>query len=216
MAEKLLIKKPAEITRAFAGDFILDDILDDKYSRVWDLAFPYLEAGKRKDFVLHTKCVIISMQMLLEKENGDVDVLIPAAILHDTGWSKVPIALQKSLDNAEAKKAMQMHLECGASIAEEILTKLKYGKDKIKRIADIVFAHKFQNPQDREKQMMIDADTLTDVFYEQFYGDCKDYDLTPEALFNIRKNNKYYTETARKIFAVELEARRKEIWSGKQ
>ncbi|MBU4300525.1 MAG: HD domain-containing protein [Nanoarchaeota archaeon] len=195
--------------KAFAGDFILIE----KYAQVWDLALPYLEAGKKKDFVLHTKCVIKSMQMLLENEKGDADILMPAAILHDTGWSKVPAALQKSLDKAEAKKAMQMHLECGALIAEELLAKLNYGKDKIKRIAAIVFAHKFQSPQDSEKQIMIDADNLTDVFYEQFYGDCKDYKLTPEELFNIRKNNTYYTKTARKIFASELDARKKEIWN---
>lgn len=188
------------------------DSLDEEYLRAWNLALPYLKAGKKKDFVRHTKCVIRAMKMLIEKEGGDADILMPAAILHDTGWSKVPATLQKSIDKAEAKKAMQMHLDCGAKIAERILTKLNYGKDKIKRIAGIVFAHKFQDPKDHEKQMMVDADTLTDVFYEQFYSDCKDYKLTPEALFNIRKNNNYYTETARKIFANELEARRIEIW----
>ena len=194
--------------RAFAGD----TISEEKYARIWALALPYLERGKKKDFVLHTKCVIRSMQMLLEHESGCADVLMPAAILHDTGWSKVPVLLQKSLDKVEAKKAMQMHLEYGAAIAKKLLIKLGYDKDKINRIANLVFAHKFQNPQDCEKQLMIDADTLTDVFYEQFYADCKDYKLTPEALFNIRKNNKYYTETTKTIFIVELEKRKKEIW----
>lgn len=194
--------------KGFAGDLILEE----KYTRIWNLALPYLQKGKKKDFVLHTKCVIKSMRMLLEKEKGDADILMPAAILHDTGWAKVPLFLQKSLDKAEAKKAMQMHLECGASIAKEILTKLGYPENQIRRIADIVLVHKFQKPKDAEKRLLIDADTLTDVFSEQFYGDCKDYGLSPEALFNIRKNNMFYTETARKIFAEELGKRRTEIW----
>ncbi len=194
--------------KEFAGDMIKEKT----YAQIWNLAIPYLEKGKKKDFVLHTKCAIKAMQMLLETEKGDADILMPAAILHDTGWAKVPLPLQKSRDNAEAKKAMQMHLECGASITKEILTKLEYPKNQIGRITDIVFAHKFQNPKDAEKRLLIDADTLTDIFREQFYGGCKDYRLTPEALFNIRKNNKFYTETARKVFKEELEKRRKEIW----
>lgn len=194
--------------KAFAGDLISDD----KFARILGAAVFYLKKGKKKDFVLHTKCVIKAMRILLEKENGDAGILIPAAILHDTGWSKVPVSLQKSLDNAEAKKAMQLHLEYGAAIAKDVLGKLGYSKEQIKRISDIVFAHKFQNPKEPEKRLFIDADTLTDVFREQFYADCRDYKLSPEALFNIRKNNRFYTETARKIFKEELEERKKEIW----
>jgi len=95
------------------------------------------------------------------------------------------------------------------------LAKIGYNKKQVKTIIDIVLAHKFKNPKSLDKKLLIDADTLSDVFKEQFYGDCKAYKLSPEILYNIRKNNKFYTKTAKAIFDKELENRRNEL-SGTQ
>jgi len=186
-------------------------IMKKKYMKIWRAAIPYLKKGRRKDFVLHTRGVIKAMELLLKQENGNEDALIPAAILHDTGWSKVPLDLQRTNDKAKIKRAMKMHLKYAASIIDEVLAKTGYNKKRIKTIIEIVLAHKFKNPRSLNKRLLIDADTLADVFKDQFYGDCKAYNLRPEALYNIRKNNKFYTETARKIFDKELEKRRKEF-----
>lgn len=83
-------------------------------------------------------------------------------------------------------------------------------RKKIKTISDIVLAHKFQNPKDLSKRLLIDADTLSDTFKEQFYKDCKEYKLSPKSLYEIRKNNRFYTKTARTIFKKELAKRRRE------
>ena len=72
--------------------------MKEKYNNIWELAKPYLEKGVKKDFILHTTCVVKAMELLLEHEKGDESLLIPAAILHDVGWSKVPQDLQKSSD----------------------------------------------------------------------------------------------------------------------
>lgn len=100
-------------------------------------------------------------------------------------------------------------------IIDEVLTKVGYKNKQIKTIIEIVLAHKFKNPRSLNKRLLIDADALADSFRDQFFADCKEYNLKPEALYNIRKNNKFYTETARKIFNKELEKRRKEFSTSK-
>jgi len=180
-----------------------------KFKKIWDLAIPYLKKGKRKDFLLHTKGVVKAMKLLLRKEKGDPNILIPAAILHDTGWSRVPINLQKSNDKKKIEKAMKLHLKYSVPIINKILTKVGYNKSQIKQIIDIVLAHKYQNPKRLDKRLLIDADTLSDAFKEQFYGDCEAYNLSPKKLYTIRKNNKFYTKTANNIFRKELEKRKK-------
>jgi hypothetical protein len=181
------------------------------YRKIWRLALPYLSKGIRKDFVLHTKMVVKGMKLLLKKERGDKDILIPAAILHDTGWANVPHYLQKAQDSKRIRKAMELHLKLSAPIIKEILCKVNFKTKKIKRVTDIVLAHKYKNPRALEKRMLIDADTLSDVFKEQFYSDAKIYKVMPEDFFHIRRNNKFYTETAREIFQKELNKRAREI-----
>ena len=58
---------------------------------------PYLKSGVRKDFVLHTKGVIKAVEMIVKMGGkGDERLLVPAAILHDVGWSNISRKLQKS------------------------------------------------------------------------------------------------------------------------
>jgi len=50
-----------------------------------------------------------------------------------------------------------------------------------------------------------------DVFKEQFYADVKAYKTTSKKNYDVRKKNKFYTKTAKKIFKQELAKRKKEI-----
>ncbi len=183
------------------------------FNDVWELAVPYLKKGKRKDFLIHTRYVVKAMKMLLKKEAGDPDIMIPAAMLHDTGWSNVPLELQKHLKGEKARRALELHLEYAVPIIEEVLTKLDYDKGRIQRITEVVLSHKFKDPKELEKRLLIDADTLSDAFKEPFYEDCKAYNMKPKKLYEFRKKNKFYTKSAREIFRKELGKRKKEIMS---
>ena len=59
--------------------------------------------------------------------------------------------------------------------------------------------------------MLIDADALSDVFKKQFYSDIKSYDITAKENYNFRRNNIFYTKTAKVIFNKELKRREKEL-----
>lgn len=183
-----------------------------KFERVWRLALPYLKKGKRKDFVIHTKGVIKAMELLLRREGGDKNILIPVAIVHDVGWSRVPLNLQRSNKKIERKRALKLHLKYAPPIIEKILTKCGYDKNQIKKIIDIVLSHMFKNPRRLDKRLLIDADTLSETFKEEFYINVKAYKTTPEEHYNFRKNNRFYTKTAKMIFHIEIEKRRKEIF----
>lgn len=181
------------------------------YDRIWNLAKPYLKKSVKKDLILHTKGVVKAIQLILRDEEGDEDILIPAAILHDVGWSKVPKNLQKSIEKSEWREAQELHLEYSVPIVKKILSSLNYKKDQIQRIIEIIKSHKFQDPREKDKRLLIDADTLADAFKEQFNSDVKSYKITPELMYKIRKKNKFYTKTAKRIFFEELDKRKKEF-----
>lgn len=181
--------------------------MSKELNKIWKLATPYLKAGVRKDFFLHTQVVVKAMKLILKKEKGDVGLLFPAAILHDTGWSRVPEYLQKNNNKRDQIKALKLHIKYAAPIIKEILTKLEYNKNNIREIVEIVKSHKFKNPKDINKKILIDADNLSDAFRKQFENDLISYNQTRDKLYNYRKNNKFYTKTAEKIFRKELSKR---------
>ncbi len=186
--------------------------MQKKYRQIWELALPYLEKSVRKDFVVHTKGVVQAMEMLLKKEKGDEDMLMISAILHDTGWSKVSKKLQLGWKDKKIKnEAERQHIEFAQETISEILAVAGFGKGEINKIVSIVQSHRFGNPRNVNKRLLIDADNLSDTFKEQFHSDMKEYDNTAAELLEFRKNNRFYTETARDIFFREMKKRKQEI-----
>jgi len=183
-----------------------------KYRNIWELAVEQLRKGINKDFVLHTEGVVKAMRLILEKEKGNPDILIPAAILHDVGWAKVPKKYQRTTNKKKQLIALKLHIKYAPEIINTILTSLDYKAPQINEIVDIVVAHKFFRPRKLDKKLLIDADQLSDAFKDQFYGDVKAYQTTSEKLYNFRiKNNDFYTETAENIFLKLMKQRQNEF-----
>ena len=86
---------------------------------------PYLKRGTMKDFIAHTKHVVKSMELLLANEGGEERILIPAAILHDVGFSKIDKKLQCSKELKEKREAQRQHLVLAGGIIQEILEKVQ-------------------------------------------------------------------------------------------
>jgi HD superfamily phosphodiesterase len=185
--------------------------MNNNFEKIWELAMPCLKKGIMKDFVSHTKYVVKSIEMIIDGEGGDHNILIPAAILHDVGWSKVDPALQLNDDMEKKREGQRQHIAFAKEIIEEILNKANYLKEDIQKIVEIVEAHKFQDPKEKEKQMLIDADNLSDTFKEQFDSDVIAYHSTPKQVYEFRTNNKYYTQTSKKIADRNMAELRKEI-----
>lgn len=185
-----------------------------KHQKVWKSTLPYLKKGKMKDFIVHTEGVMKAITLILKHEKADKNILILAAILHDVGWAKVPKELQEQplrVNKLKLKKAMKLHLEYSQPIIEKILGELNYKQKDIERIVGIVKDHKYKNPKDKEKRLLIDADNLSDVFKKQFWTDVKKYKADPKEQYEFRRLNKFYTKTARDVFEKELNKRKKEL-----
>jgi len=186
--------------------------MKQKYQNVWKLAAEQLSKGINKDYVLHTEGVVKAMDLILKKEKGNPDVLIPAAILHDVGWAKVPKKYQCTPDENKKLLAMKLHIKYAPEIIRNILTSLNYKVSWINEIIDVVVSHKFCKPRKLSKKLLIDADQLSDAFKEQFNSDIKAYNSTPEKLYNFRmKDNKFYTKTAENIFLKFMKKRLNEF-----
>ncbi|EFK07345.1 HD domain protein [delta proteobacterium NaphS2] len=110
------------------------------YERIWDLARPYLNTRKNDT---HTEIAAGLAQQLLAQEGGDEDVVMPAIILHDTGWKKVPedVQLKAFGPKATSSEWNRVHEVEGARIAGDILRKVDYPDDKILEIQEIIKGH---------------------------------------------------------------------------
>jgi len=183
--------------------------MNKQYQKIWKLALPYLKSGARKDFVLHTKGVVKAVEMIIKfSGQGDESLLMPAAILHDTGWSRVPKVLQSSDEARDKLKALRLHIKYAPEIIRKVLGQIGYENKKIKKIIEIVKSHKFKNPKEINKRILIDADAVSDCFKEQFKSDMKSYKAIKRDLYNFRKkNNKFYSKVAEEIFNKEIEKR---------
>lgn len=175
---------------------------------------PYLEKGIKKNFIIHTEGVVKAMEFILEKEKGDPDILIPAAMLHDVGWANVPRKYQRTKDKTDKLRGMKLHIELAPEIIKDILQSVNYKAFQINKVIEIIQAHKFSKPRKLSKKMLIDADHLSDAFKEQFYSDVKAYNSTPEKLYDFRmSDNNFYTKVAKDIFLEQMKQRRSEFES---
>lgn len=182
------------------------------YQNIWKLATKYLEKGLNKNFIIHTKGVVKATKLILQKENENPDILIPAAILHDVGWANVPSKYQNTTNKADKLKGMKLHIKFAPEIIKNILQSLNYKNSQINEIIKIIQAHKFVKPRKLSKKILIDADQLSDSFKKQFYSDVKTYNLTPQKLYNFRiKDNRFYTKVARDIFFEQMNQRNDEF-----
>lgn len=98
---------------------------------------------------VHNLCLLIAK----DEENVDLEVLIPAALLHDIA------RVEESQDNT----GQIDHAILGCEIAEGILKELEYEKEKIYMIKHCISAHRFRTgnePKTIEAKILFDSDKL--------------------------------------------------------
>jgi len=99
----------------------------------------------------HTERVYNLAVKIGKDEEVDIDVIKAAALLHD-------IARQGEEDGK-----VKCHAEEGAKIAEEMLNKLDFPKDKIEKVTYAIKVHRYSKgikPETKEAAVIQDADRL--------------------------------------------------------
>ena len=93
---------------------------------------------------------VVNLCNSLANEDVDGDVLIAAALLHDIARGE-----EHSLN-----KKSDYHIEQGAKIAEEILSKINFPKHKIAKVKTCIAQHEDEGSEIIESQILQDCDRL--------------------------------------------------------
>ena len=157
----------------------MDRILE---GRLRQIVKPYLDRGRRSDYE-HTLRTIVYARQLLQKEEGDEEIVIPALYLHDIGWSKVNYEdwINAKPDQKKYADSLAAHMRHGAEISKRILENLKYDEEKMDAIVSIIAVHDIPDQvfalKDPSATMVAEADYLDRygpeslVRFRSIYGD---------------------------------------------
>lgn len=120
----------------------IDSLLNSEEREIWESAWPY--QGKRKD-PEHTEIVTYFGFKLLEHLEGNRNVVIPAAILHDTGWGLMPkertaLFMQENWREYETELRKE-HQEAGKNFALGLLIGMKYPLEHREHSVEIISQH---------------------------------------------------------------------------
>jgi HD domain len=114
-------------------------VLTDIEQAIFEQAKPYLDVMNNE---LHTRTVIRFVLELLPATDGDRAIVVPAAILHDVGWSQVPYDIVKKARIPRGdKELVKIHEAKGAVIARRILEHLNYEAAHIEPVIAIIEGH---------------------------------------------------------------------------
>ena len=100
-------------------------------------------------FRVYKLCLLIAKH----EKNVDLEILIPAALLHDIA----------RVEESQDKTGEIDHAVLGSVIAEDILRKLEYEEEKIQKIKHCIIAHRFRTgnePNTVEAKILFDSDKL--------------------------------------------------------
>ena len=174
-------------------------------------AGPYLTV---RDNNTHTRIALEFGFRLLESEAGDRDVVIPALILHDVGYSRVPPGLLHRAYGPDAEEDVtRVHEREGAKIAAAILKDAGYDKARTEEILGIIDGHDTRKTAlSLNDRIVKDADKLT-RYSRNFWSRIGQFQVTYEE-FSARLEEFidawFFLETSRKMARKELGLRRKE------
>lgn len=188
--------------------------MEEIYERIWELAKPLLNTRHNQQ---HTEVAYRAALRLLESEEGDETIVIPAIILRDVGWIKVPEELQLSAFGPKArnKELNRVHEVEGVKLAREILAKVNYDPEKMDEILAIIDGQDSRreaiSPSDK---IVKDADKLCRFTHQGTSLDCERYEMSFDEWYEFLKariDRWFFTQTARKIAREELERRKEEF-----
>ena len=185
-----------------------------KEREIWDKALPYQD--KRND-VGHAEHVVYFALKLLELIAGaERAIVIPAAVLHDTGWSKLMPKVFSHYDpfSEDFKKNKllyrNIHQKASLQISKKILKQVNYPNEFVPAILEIVSQHDTREGFFcAEDGIVRDADKLWRFTLQQMQADYFKR-MTVEKIKEIRMNDienssYFYSGISRQIARAELE-----------
>ena len=103
----------------------------------------YLDSGRSGDYE-HTLRAVGYGKELLQHEEGEEGIVIPALYLHDIGWGEVNFEDFINITSPSKKKdaaSVDLHMKHGAALAKQILEKLDHDRETTQAIVSIIAVH---------------------------------------------------------------------------
>ena len=199
--------------------YSIDEIFDLEkievpYQRIFELAMPFL---KTRLNLPHTYIVYQYANLLMETEGGSREIIIPACILHDVGWSTVPEDQQLRAfgPNITEPEARRKHEVEGVSIARQILSQTGCNGSLVEKIIEIIDGHDTTpNARSLEDAITKDSDKLFRLSSCGFRIDCERFQVDPREYWpNLlkRSRNWFLTPTGKELAAHEARGRDQEF-----
>jgi hypothetical protein len=190
---------------------------DTFLGELFRLAKPYL---KIRGDLPHARVSHEYARRLLQAEGGEREVVEPAVILHDVGWSRltpeqIKVAFGVRAGGEKAERLNRIHEQEGAAIARRLLDSLGYDPARIERIAFYIGRHDSGSQADSlEEKIIKDADKLWRFSARGFWDEIRRQGLDQTELYNFllaRYRLWFFTPTALALAEKELKARRIEV-----
>jgi HD superfamily phosphodiesterase len=113
------------------------------FEKIWKLALPYQD---KRDDKGHAQITTNYALQLLKTEMGNDEIVVPAIILHDIGWSQLDkkqrmIIFDHNATRDQKLNARYKHQDASVKFAKEILNQLNYSDDLINEITEIISQH---------------------------------------------------------------------------
>lgn len=114
-------------------------------------------------YYYHTLKVVNNMKNILRKNDigfrGKPEILIPAAYLHDIGYSaKYNNDFAGNIENQEIK--IKIHSSEGEKIAKEILKEINYDDEYSKDVVYLVSVHHREDIPNKNLKFLLEADKV--------------------------------------------------------
>lgn len=189
------------------------------YQKIWDAALPYQD---KRDDAGHAEIVTKFAEKLCVSEKMDDDIVVPAAILHDIGWSRLSdeerfIIFKKDATKEDMLYIRKRHQEEGVKLARKILNNANYPAELINHIIEIISQHDTRKGfLSKEDGIMRDADKLWRYSRAGLEADHRrrkeGFPAHLEKLkIKIEAPGFFFSEMARKIALEELRINGKEL-----
>ena len=201
------------------GTYSIDEIfelqkIETRYQRIFELAIPFL---KTRLNLPHTYIVYQYAKLLIETEGGSREIIIPASILHDVGWSTIPEDQQLRAfgPNIKDTEARRKHEVEGVSIARQILSQAGCNGSLVESIVEIIDGHDTTaNARSLEDAITKDSDKLFRLSAYGFRIDCERFQVDPQEYWPYllkRSSGWFLTPTGKKLAAHEARGRDQEL-----
>lgn len=175
--------------------------LRDQDAAVWELAAPYLAVRNNDSHTLYAYG--LARALLASLPDADPEVVLPAILLHDTGWSTVSddLILEAIAPGGGRPDLVRQHEKEGARIATEVLSALGRDGDIVRRVVEIIDGHDSRLVAlSAEDEVVKDADKLWRVTPHGIAIVCGWFGLTREEslrITSLRVQDSLFTDPAR-------------------